>query len=190
MGVDLKERFKGRGPLCINYICNAGFVPKESWSQDVEAGGGRIIGEGCHFVDLLRHLAGSPIRRVHAVMMGNAPGLAVREDRASITLEFEDGSFGTVHYLANGHRSYPKERLEVFCRGAVIALDNFRKMTGYGWRGFRKMHLRRQDKGNSACAAAFVQAIEQGLPSPIPFDEIVEVTRATIDAVDQLHSSI
>ena len=77
----------------------------------------------------------------------------------------------------------------MFCRGAVIELDNFRKMTGYGWPGFRKMNLRRQDKGNSACVAAFVQAIEQGLPSPIAFDEIVEVTRATFDAVDLLHDS-
>ena len=122
-------------------------------------------------------------------MMGNEPALAIRDDKATITLEFDDGSFGTLHYLANGHRSYPKERLEVFCRGAIIELNNFRKMAGYGWPGFRKMNLRRQDKGHSACVAAFVQAIEQGMPSPIPFDEIVEVTRATLDVVDQLHGS-
>jgi len=177
-------------PKSFVLIVNAGEIPADHWVQDREQGGGRIIGEGCHFVDLLRFLAGSPICRVHAVMMGNAAGLSVRDDKASITLEFEGGSFGTVHYLANGHRSYPKERLEVFCRGAVVELDNFRKMAGFGWPGFRKMNLRRQDKGNKACVAAFVQAIEQGLPSPIPFDEIVEVTRATFDAVDQLHGSV
>ena len=121
--------------------------------------------------------------------MGDAPELAVRDDKVTITLTFEDGSIGTVHYLANGHRSYPKERLEVFCRGAVIELNNFRKMTGYGWPGFRRMNLRRQDKGNKACVVAFVNAIEQGLPSPIPFDEIVEVTRATFEAVDRLNGS-
>jgi predicted dehydrogenase len=168
---------------------NAGGIPADHWAQDPARGGGRIIGEACHFFDLLRFLAGSPIRRVHAVMIGNAPGLAVRDDKATITLEFEDGSFGTVHYLANGHRSYPKERLEVFCRGAIISLDNFRRMTGYGWPGFRKLNLRRQEKGNKACVAAFVNAIEHGFLSPIPFDEIVEATRATFDAVDRLHGS-
>ena len=176
-------------PKSFVMTVNAGEIPADHWVQDPVQGGGRIIGEGCHFVDLLRFLAGAPIRRVHAVMMGNAPGLAVRDDKATITLEFEDGSFGTVHYLANGHRSYSKERLEVFCRGAVIELHNFRKMVGYGWPGFRKMNLRRQDKGNKACVAAFVNAIKQGLPSPIPFDEIIEVTRATFDAVEQLHGS-
>lgn len=177
-------------PKSFVMTVNAGEIVADHWVQDPVQGGGRIIGEGCHFVDLLRFLGGSPIRRVHAVMMGNAPALAIRDDKATITLEFEDGSFGTVHYLANGHRSYPKERLEVFCHGAVIELNNFRKMSGYGWPGFRKMNLRRQNKGNKACVAEFVKAIEQGLPSPIPFDEIVEVTRATSDAVDQLHGSV
>jgi len=175
-------------PKSFVMTVNAGEIPADHWVQDPVQGGGRIIGEGCHFIDLLRFLAGSPIRRVHAVMMGDAPGLVVRDDKATITLEFEDGSFGTVHYLANGHRSYPKERLEVFCRGAVIELDNFRKMAGYGWTGFRKMNLRRQDKGNRACVLAFVNAIEKGLPSPIPFEEIIEVTRATFDAVKQMQS--
>jgi len=189
--VKLKELLSSVSePISFVMTVNAGEIPADHWVQDPVQGGGRIIGECCHFVDLLRFLAGSPIRRVHAVMMGDAPGLAVRNDKATITLVFENGSFGTVHYFANGHRSYPKERLEVFCRGAVIELDNFRKMTGYGWRGFRKMNLRRQDKGNKACVAAFVNAIEQGLPSPIPFDEIVEVTRATFDAVDQMHGSV
>ncbi len=95
-------------------------IPADHWVHDQEQGGGRIIGEGCHFVDLLRFLAGSPISGVNAVMMGSAPGLLIRDDKVSITLEFEDGSFGTINYLANGHRSYPKERLEVFCAGGVI----------------------------------------------------------------------
>ena len=188
--VKLKELLSSVSePKSFVMIVNAGEIPADHWVQDPVQGGGRIIGECCHFVDLLRFLAESPIRRVHAVMMGSSPGLSVRDDKATITLEFEDGSFGTVHYLANGHRSYPKERLEVFCRGAVIELDNFRKMVGYGWPGFRKMNLRRQDKGNKACVVAFVNAIEQGLPSPIPFEEIIEVTRAMFDAVEQLHGS-
>jgi hypothetical protein len=103
-------------------------------------------------------------------------------------LSFADGSFGTVHYLANGHKSFPKERLEVFCGNAILQLDNFRKLQGYNWPNFKKMNLMQQDKGNSACVAAFVDAIENGLPSPIPYDEIVEVTNACFDAVEQLHS--
>ena len=118
---------------------NAGDIPADHWTQDPVEGGGRIIGEGCHFIDLLRFLAGSRITRVVGTQMGRAPGVGIRDDKATITLEFEDGSFGSVHYFANGHRSFPKERLEVFSAGAVIQLDNFRRMTGFGWPGFKKM---------------------------------------------------
>jgi len=175
-------------PKVFVMTVNAGEIPPEHWTQSATEGGGRIIGEGCHFVDLLRFLAGAPIRRTAAVRMGPAPGVAVRDDKATITLEFADGSFGTVHYLANGHRSLPKERLEVFCRGAVLQLDNFRRLTGFGWPGFSKLNLWKQDKGNEACMAAFIAAISAGRPSPMLFDELVEVTRATFDAVEALHS--
>lgn len=175
-------------PKVFVMTVNAGEIPPDHWTQSEAEGGGRIIGEGCHFVDLLRFLAGSPIRRTHAVCMGPSPGVAVRDDKAVITLEFEDGSFGTVHYVANGHRSFPKERLEVFCRGAVLQLDNFRRLQGYGWPGFNKLNLWRQDKGNEACVHAFVDAISTGKPSPMPFGELVEVTRATFDAVDVMHA--
>jgi len=173
-------------PKSFVMTVNAGAIPADHWTQDRAVGGGRIIGEGCHFIDLLRFLAGSPIVSVQAMMMGETGGGAVRDDKVSFTLGFEDGSFGTVHYLANGHKSFPKERLEVFCAGRILQLDNFRKLTGYGWPGFRKMNLWRQDKGNTACAAAFVDAIRTGGPSPIPFDELVEVTRVSFDIVDSL----
>ena len=173
-------------PKSFVMTVNAGSIPADHWTQDKAVGGGRIIGEGCHFIDLLRFLAGSPIVSVQAMMMGEAAGIAVRDDKVSFTLGFEDGSFGTVHYLANGHKSFPKERLEVFCAGRILQLDNFRKLTGYGWPGFKKMNLWRQDKGNAACAAAFVDAIRSGAPSPIPFDELVEVTRVSFDVVDSL----
>ena len=102
-------------------------------------------------------------------------------DTVTINLRFEDGSIGTIHYFANGHKALPKERLEVFCGGRVLQLDNFRKMRGYGWPGFKKMNLWRQDKGQEACVAAFVEAVKSGGPSPIPFDEIVEVSRVTLN---------
>ena len=105
----------------------------------------------------------------------------VAEDKASITLGFEDGSFGTIFYLANGAASFPKERVEVFAAGRVLQLDNFRKLRGYGWPGFSKMNLWKQDKGQAGCAAAFLSAIENGT-SAIPPEEIFEVARVTIEA--------
>ncbi|MHB8533836.1 MAG: bi-domain-containing oxidoreductase [Sulfuricaulis sp.] len=172
-----------REPRSFIMTVNAGAIPPDHWTQDKLVGGGRIIGEGCHFIDLLRFLAGSPIVSVQAMAIAARSGI-VRDDKVSINLEFGDGSFGTVHYLANGHKSFPKERLEVFCAGRILQLDNFRKLRGYGWPGFVKMNLWRQDKGNAACAAAFVQAVQGSEQSPIPFEELVEVTRVSFDAMD------
>ena len=155
---------------------NAGAIPPGHWTHDVAVGGGRIIGEACHFVDLLRFLAGVPIEWHRATRMDSAT-----QDTASIQLKFTDGSIGTVHYFANGSKSFPKERLEVFAGGRVLQLDNFRKLTGFGWPGFNKMNLWRQDKGQNACAAAFVRAVEQGEPSPIPIGVLLEVERITIE---------
>jgi hypothetical protein len=99
----------------------------------------------------------------------------------SISLKFEDGSMGVVHYSGQRQQGFPKERLEVFAAGRVLQLDNFRKLTGFGWPGFSKFNLWRQDKGQKACAAAFVHAISSGGPAPIPFEEIVEVARVSIE---------
>jgi predicted dehydrogenase len=188
--VRLKELLRGVAePAVFVMTVNAGEIPPDHWTQSATEGGGRIIGEGCHFVDLLRHLAGAPIVRTRAAMLGAAPGIAVRDDKAAITLEFANGALGTIHYVANGHRSFPKERLEVFCRGAVLQLDNFRRLTAYGWPGFSRLNLWKQDKGNEACMAAFIAAVQSGKPSPIPFGELVEVTEATFAAVEAMHGA-
>lgn len=171
-------------PKSFILTMNAGAIPANHWTQDLEAGGGRIIGEACHFIDLMRFLAGSPIVSVQARCMGGLPAAAVAEDKASITLGFEDGSFGTILYLANGAASFPKERVEVFAAGRVLQLDNFRKLRGYGWPGFTKMNLWKQDKGQAGCAAAFLKAIESGTAA-IPPQEVFEVARVTIE-VDRL----
>jgi predicted dehydrogenase len=92
-----------------------------------------------------------------------------------------NGSVGTIHYLANGDKGFPKERLEVFCAGRVLQLDNFRALRGWGWKGFSRMNLWRQDKGQAACARAFVEAVREGGPSPIPADEVLEVSRVSIE---------
>lgn len=174
-------------PKSFIMTMNAGAIPANHWTQDNAVGGGRIIGEACHFIDLMRFLAGSPIVSVQARRMVDAPGVAVTEDKASITLGFEDGSFGTIMYLANGAASFPKERVEVFAAGRVLQLDNFRKLKGYGWPVFSKMNLWKQDKGQNACASAFLQAIEKGVPAIAP-DEIFEVARVTIEAAQLLRS--
>jgi predicted dehydrogenase len=171
-------------PKSFVMTVNAGAIPADHWTQDRSVGGGRIIGEGCHFIDLLRYLAGSPIRDVQAVAMGMAPAVGIRDDKISFNMSFEDGSFGTVHYLANGHRSFPKERLEVFAGGRILQLDNFRSLKGYGWPGFGKRRLWRQDKGQKACAAAFVQAVRGEGAAPIPFEQLVEVSRVSIEVAE------
>lgn len=158
---------------------NAGAIPADHWTQDARVGGGRIVGEGCHFVDLLRFLAGSPALDAHAVYMSDGHSQSKR-DVVSFTISFAAGSIGTVHYLANGHKSAPKERLEVFCDGRILQLDNFRKLRGFGWRGFSKMNLWSQDKGAVNMARSFVTSVRSGTPSPIPFDEILEVSRLTL----------
>jgi predicted dehydrogenase len=167
-------------PKSFIMTMNAGAIPANHWTQDQETGGGRIIGEACHFIDLMRFLAGSRIVSVQARRMGDNPAVPVTEDKASITLGFEDGSFGTIMYLANGAASFPKERVEVFAAGRVLQLDNFRKLNGHGWSGFSKMNLWKQDKGQKHCAAAFLQAIGSGTPA-IPADEIFEVAHITIE---------
>lgn len=172
-------------PVSLVYTVNAGAIPPGHWTQDPELGGGRIIGEGCHFIDLLRYLVGQPITGLEARMLGQAPGVEVRQDKMTILLEFADGSTGAVAYLANGSKSYPKERLEVFSEGRVLVLDNFKTLRGYGWPGFRKMNLFRQDKGHRAEMAAFIECVAQGGPPLIPWTELAEVTLATFAAVER-----
>lgn len=163
------------GPKAFVMTVNAGAIPADHWTHDPAAGGGRIVGEACHFVDLLRFLASSPIvSHVRSAME------SVTGDTITLQLRFADGSVGSIHYFANGSKAFPKERLEVFAQGRVLQLDNFRKLKGFGWPGFTRMHLWHQDKGQNACAAAFLEAVRSGGPSPIPFDEIVDVSRTAI----------
>ncbi len=160
-------------PKAMIMTVNAGAIPADHWTQDPERGGGRIIGEACHFIDLLRFLAASPIVSTVTTRLA--------ADTVTIALVFADGSTGTVHYFANGHRSFAKERLEVFCGGRILQLDNFRRLTGYGWPGLRRMRLWRQDKGHAAAVQAFLQAVREGRPSPVPVEEAIEVTRVTLE---------
>ena len=175
-------------PKIFMMTMNAGAIPADHWTQDIQIGGGRIIGEACHYIDLMRFLAGSEIVSVQCRRMGNHPGVVITEDKATITLGFADGSFGTIHYLANGAGGFPKERVEVFAAGRVLQLDNFRKLKAFGWPGFKRMNLWRQDKGQQACCKSFLEAIQSGDDNPIPVDEIFEVARISIEVADLLRS--
>ena len=166
---------KAQGPKSFVMTVNAGALPQDHWTLDPEIGGGRIIGEACHFIDLLRFLAGSPLKQFERFRLGRSD-----QDTVSLQLAFEDGSIGTVHYFANGSNSYPKEKLEIFSEGRVLQLDNYRVVRSYGWPGFNGMRLWRQDKGQAACAAAFIASIRNSEASPIAAEELFEVSRVAI----------
>ena len=173
-------------PKAFIFTMNAGDIPADHWTQDAAVGGGRIIGEACHYIDLMRFLAGSEITGFTATQIGDMPGVGVRDDKASITLTFADGSFGTILYLANGGKAFAKERLEVFCNDAVLQLDNFKRLRSFAWPGFKGQRLLNQNKGQKACAKAFIESIEQGKPSPISAAEIFEVSRISVQIAEQL----
>ena len=178
----MRSLLRGRSePLAMTMTVNAGIIPPDHWTQDPQRGGGRIIGEACHFIDLMACLAGSPVRTVAATMMG--PGVAVQTDKMSIGLRFEDGSIGSVNYFANGSKAYPKELLEVFSEGRVLRLENFRRTLGYGFKGFSKFKTPRMDKGHSRVFAAFVDRVAAGGAALIPLDELVNVTLASFAAM-------
>lgn len=174
-------------PISFSYLCNAGFIPPDHWVHDPRAGGGRIIGEACHFIDYFRFVAGAPIISVSGFKQIREPG-ADTEDSVALTLLAADGSVGNINYFANGSKNYPKERVEVFFDGKVLLLDNYKKLSGYGLGGFKSKGLRSQDKGHKQGFAAFLAAVKEGKPAPIPWDHIVNVTQATLAAVDAIRT--
>jgi len=179
--VKCKELLAGRAqPVAINMLVNAGEVPLDSWQHDLQVGGGRVVGEGCHFIDLLMSLVGHPITSVQAVMFGR--NTAISDDKMTINMTYADGSIGTVHYWANGPKSFPKERLEIFSDRRVARIDNWRQLQAFNWPGVPKMRMR-QDKGWKAEVAAFVDRVASGGEPLIPFEELELVTRCSFAAV-------
>jgi predicted dehydrogenase len=171
-------------PACMRVVVSAGVSPPESWVQDPKIGGGRVIGEGCHWIDLMSFLMDARVVRVNATRIGPSPGVAVRDDKMTITLSLDDGSIGTLHYFGNGHYAYQKETLEVFCEGKVLRSDNFTILRGYGWPGFKQHKLWRWDKGHRNEYGALIEAIAKGGPPVMPFGQIENVMRATFAAVE------
>jgi predicted dehydrogenase/threonine dehydrogenase-like Zn-dependent dehydrogenase len=188
LAVRLKAFLEGRKePLAMTYRVNAGFIPPTHWLQDPAQGGGRIVGEGCHFIDFLTFLVGSPPVSVRA---SGLPDIGrYREDNVLLTLGFPDGSLGTILYISNGDKAFPKERVEVFCAGKAAVLDDFRslELVANGKREVEHSRLR-QDKGHRAEWTAFARVIANLEPAPIPYTHLIGVTRASLRAVDALRS--
>jgi predicted dehydrogenase len=181
-GTTLRQWLSKRSePATLQMTVNAGQLPPEHWSVNPELSGGRIIHEGCHWFDFLSFLVGSPIVSVCSNSNGSADA---SHGNQTITLTYADGSVGVIQYLVNGHKSFPKERLVVFCQGQVAELDNFRRLRGYGCKGFSKQNLWSQDKGHSDEVAAFLAAVTRASPQVIPIAEQVNVTRATFAAME------
>ena len=163
-------------PKTFIMTVNAGYIDPDHWTQDLGVGGGRIVGEACHFIDLLRYLCGYKISKYYSNKM-----ISSSSDTLSIELTFSDGSIGTIHYLSNGAKSYAKENLQIFADGKILEITNFKKMRGYGFKNFKSCRSFTQNKGNNACVSSFVNAIKENQIPPISFEEIVEVSRIAIE---------
>jgi predicted dehydrogenase/threonine dehydrogenase-like Zn-dependent dehydrogenase len=179
----LRKALTNRGARAITITVNAGRIPREHWTQDPVTGGGRIIGEACHFVDLARSIAGAPISTVAVVSSRQDDALPI-DDITVISMAFSNGSVASIQYFANGHPSVPKERVEVYAGGTVAVIENWRRLRVFGARGGSGLLSQPQDKGHRACAAAFLHAVRDGGPLPIPLDELEEVSRWSIRAAD------
>ncbi len=167
-------------PINVVITANAGFIPANHWTQNPAVGGGRIIGEACHFIDLVQFFAGSPIVEVTATAMGLHT--AQNADNVSILLKCQNGSQGVVNYFSNGHKSYSKERIELYSQGRTLILDNFRKLDGFGFKGFSSTSGR-QDKGHQNQFEQYIQFLKTGGQPPISFAEIVNSTQASFAAI-------
>ena len=179
---------KTNEPKSFIMTMSAGEISHDHWIQDINTGGGRIIGEACHYIDLMRYLADSKIASFNAFKMGANSVHKVNEDKSIINILFENGSIGSINYFANGGKSFPKERIEVFCNNAVLQIDNFKNLRSYGWNGFRGFKTFSQDKGQNNCVKAFLHSVKNNGISPIPQDEIFEVARITLDIAKHIRS--
>jgi len=162
---------------------NAGYIPKDHWTQDPNVGGGRVVGEVCHFIDLLCFLSGSVVVDWYANALGEPS-----DDTVTVTLLFKDGSIGTIHYLTNGNSRFQKERLEIFCDGKIYQLNNYKKLNIYGGAVNRCFRLLMQDKGQNACVRAFIDSVEKGYPPPIPIEEIIATAKLSIAIANKIRA--
>ena len=182
LALELKKRLSP-APMNIIATMNAGFIPPEVWVHDLKAGGGRIIGEACHFIDLCTYLTGSKVVEVCMNAMG--PDAQANTDNASILLKYENGGNAVINYFSNGSKTYSKERIEVHQQNSTLVLDNWRKLTGFGVRGFSSKRSK-QDKGHFNQFKQLLESVEKASGPTIPWEEVLNTSKATLAAVDSL----
>jgi predicted dehydrogenase len=173
------------GPLNIVATMNAGAIPANVWVHDMKVGGGRIIGEACHYLDLCVFLAGSEITSICMNAMGGNP--QVNTDNASILLKFKNGSNAVVNYFANGSKAYSKERLEVYSKERTFVMDNFRKTQAFGAKGFKDLKTK-IDKGHKEQFHRYINFLKTGSDPLIPLTELVNVSKASLAAIESLQT--
>ncbi len=171
---------KNKLPCSIVYTINAGEIDNNHWSLNKDIGGGRIVGEVCHFIDLLRYITDSKIRSWQFINIDNL------KDCLSIHLKFENGSIASINYFTNGNRKYSKENIEIFNDSKIIKIENFIKLSFYGYKGIRNIRLWTQDKGQKECLRVFVDSILKKKQPPIPINELIEVSKIAIDINESL----
>jgi predicted dehydrogenase/threonine dehydrogenase-like Zn-dependent dehydrogenase len=173
----------GNTPMNIIATMNAGFIPPNVWVHDMEVGGGRIIGEACHFIDLITSLCGSKVKAICMNAMGTAP--EENTDNASILLKYENGTNAVINYFSNGSKAYSKERVEVFHQERTLIMDNWRKLTGFGFKNFSSASSK-QDKGHQNQFNLLIDSIQRGGDAIIPMDELINTTKASFAAIESL----
>ncbi len=177
------KQLVGNVPMNVIATMNAGNIPPSVWVHDMKVGGGRIVGEACHYMDLITFLTGSKIKAVCMNAMGVNP--QANTDNASILLEYENGSTGVINYFANGSKAYSKERIEIYAQERTLITDNFRLTEGYGFNGFSKLKTT-IDKGHAAQFKLLVDRVKNGGAALIPFDDIINTTLASFAAIESL----
>src|SRR5690606_1017971 len=173
----------GNNQMNVIATMNAGFIPANVWVHDMKAGGGRISGEACHYIDLISYLTGSKVKSVCMNAMGTNP--EENSDNASILLRYENGSTGVINYFANGSKAYSKERVEVYSQERTLVMDNFRKTEGYGTKGFSKLKTP-LDKGHKTQFTRLLERTKNGGEALNPLDGFVNTTKTSFAAIESL----
>lgn len=180
--IKAKKIFKESAPLIISYTINAGFIPKDHWAHDLQEGGGRIIGEVCHFIDLCYYLVGSEPITVSASIIPHQKGVQT-EDNIAITLTFKNGSIGTIIYTSLAPKTLPKEKIEIFGENKAMIINNFKSGVIYTSRNKKKLYSFNQNKGHNDQFQILVDSILQGKPCPVPLKELIFSTQTTFDSI-------
>jgi predicted dehydrogenase/threonine dehydrogenase-like Zn-dependent dehydrogenase len=181
--VQKMKKLLGSVPMNVIATMNAGSIPPNIWVHDMKTGGGRIIGEACHFIDLITFLTGSKVTDVCMNAMGLNP--EENTDNVSIFLKYENGSTGVINYFSNGSKAYSKERVEVYSQERTLVMDNYRVTQGYGFKGFSQLKTK-LDKGHNEQFRLLIERLKKGGASLISFEELVNTTKASFAAIESL----